>query len=290
MGFNNRDYMQDDDQFDRQNWFQDIPTTKWLLIVTIVTFFLQTVQSLNIESLLSLDATRVQHGQIWRLLTYTFCHDRENPFGLVFNMLLLWFMGSVLERMYGSREILFFYLAAAVFSGLVFVGFGLNLLLPIPLMGSDPGVMALFALYATHFPRQEILFAWLIPVQIQVLLWIYVAIDAYIILQATQRQTPWARVAYMSALWGIAFGFLYRKFQWRLAGIADLVNPKRLQQSIRRARAARRLKVFQPEPMSNLDEQVDAILAKIHEHGSDSLTERERGILQRASEQAKNRQ
>lgn len=38
-----------------------------------------------------------------------------------------------------------------------------------------------------------------------------------------------------------------------------------------------------------LDTKVDAILIKIHEQGSESLTEEERAILVKASERAKNR-
>jgi DNA-binding CsgD family transcriptional regulator len=38
-----------------------------------------------------------------------------------------------------------------------------------------------------------------------------------------------------------------------------------------------------------MDEQVDAILAKIHEHGEASLTDRERTILKQASERYKQR-
>ena len=96
-------------------------------------------------------------------------------------------------------------------------------------------------------------------------------------------------VAYMSELWGIVFGFLYRQQKWQLSFLADLFDFSRLRRSLRRASASRNLQVFHPEVTSNLDEQVDAILAKIHEHGSESLTDRERSILQRASDQAKNR-
>jgi len=96
-------------------------------------------------------------------------------------------------------------------------------------------------------------------------------------------------LAYMSDLWGVVFGYLYRRYDWHLTGLVETFELGRLRRSLRRARASKNLKVFAPEPISNLDEQVDAILAKIHEQGSESLTERERSILQKASEQAKNR-
>ena len=161
--------------------------------------------------------------------------------------------------------------------------------LPLPLMGAGPCVMALLTLFATHFPRQEILFFWVVPVQVRVLLGIFVALKVYWILMAYTGAASWVQVAYLSELWGVAFGYLYRRLDLHFTGFLETVDPRRIRRAIRQAAASRRLKVFQPEPMTNLDEQVDAILAKIHEQGSESLTERERAILQKASDQAKNR-
>jgi membrane associated rhomboid family serine protease len=327
MGSYNRDYMQDSYEGRGSSWGYDYPTTKWLMIITVVVFFLQTIltyeernvrigpiaqvaassnrsgtpdvktvaglpialRSSYIEEWCLLDANKVLHGQVWRLVTYVFCHYRPLPWTLVFNMLALWYLGSTLERMYGSREILWFYLGSAVICGAIFTAIGMATPLPLPLIGSGPCVMALFALYATHFPTQEILFMWIIPIQIRVLLIIYVLIDLYSVLQVYAGAPPLATMAYLSNLWGIAFGYCYRKFDWHLTGMVDWLNPERLRKSMRRARASRKLKVFTPEPSANLDEQVDAILAKIHEQGSESLTERERAVLQQASERAKNR-
>jgi membrane associated rhomboid family serine protease len=323
MGSTNRDYMRDDDGSGVPSWGHDVPTTKWLIIVTVGLFFLQTIFTHSVsfeireeprvaaiqhrhvaepvavrsfgdhvsyvEEWLVLDCHKVLQGQIWRLVTFVFCHDRDNPFSLVFNMIAVWYLGSSLERMYGSRELLWFYLFSALVCGVIFVCFGLKLFLPAPLMGANPCVIAMLALFATHFPRQEILFFGLIPMQIRVLLAIYVVVDIYYILRAFSGQGAWTSVAYMSELWGAAFGYVYRQQRWRLASIGDHFDLSRLRRTIRRASTARNLKVFQPDVTSNLDEQVDAILAKIHEHGSESLTDRERSILQRASDRAKNR-
>ena len=68
------------------------------------------------------------------------------------------------------------------------------------------------------------------------------------------------------------------------------------------ARAARqwrfgrkKVRIYEPtplasdEPPTSLEEQVDAILEKIHVHGETSLTERERETLKKASHRYKNR-
>ncbi|WP_040591631.1 rhomboid family intramembrane serine protease [Schlesneria paludicola] len=321
MGSSYRDYMQDrDDQ--GPTWGHDTPTTKWLIVVTVIVFFLQvfmthrapvrssgpsvdagqsaTVQLVSqtfhgmqpsfVEDWLLLDDAKVRSGQIWRLVTYVFCHPRDNAFSILFNMLVLWFLGSILERgMYRSSELLWFYLTTAVLCGLVFVGFGYFMRLPDPLLGSSACVMALLTLYATHYPTREILVFWIVPVQIRVVLLIAVALDVFTIVNAYQGNQSWVVVAYLTSLWGIAFGYAYRRFDLNLTAFMETFDPRRLRRSVRNLSARRRLKVFQPEPTVNLNEEVDAILAKIHEQGSESLTDRERAILQKASERAKNR-
>jgi hypothetical protein len=47
--------------------------------------------------------------------------------------------------------------------------------------------------------------------------------------------------------------------------------------------------VEEPEPVDNLEAQVDAILQKIHTSGESSLTDKERDILKAASRKYKNR-
>jgi membrane associated rhomboid family serine protease len=55
----------------------------------------------------------VEQGQIWRLVTSAFCHDRYGLWHILFNMLILCWFGQRLERMSGSTEFLLFYLVAA---------------------------------------------------------------------------------------------------------------------------------------------------------------------------------
>lgn len=304
MGFEDREYSQD--QSWQTSWGSDTPTTKRLLIITVLVFFAQSLftrasadpelvrkfESIRIsyvDEWFMLDAAEALRGQVWRVVSYGFCHHRQAPFSLVFNMLLLWFLGRRLERMYGSREFLIYYLTATIAAGALFVGIGVATPLPIPLTGANPAIMALFALYAFHFPREEILLFWLIPVQMIVLLVIYVGVDIFTVLQAMQQEVPWAAAAHTAAhLSGAAFAYLYKHFDWHLSGF--VLDTSKLRMVWKRASASRRLRVYQPAvETEELEGKVDAILAKIHEHGSESLTESERALLARASDKYKKR-
>ena len=306
MGFEDRDYFQED-RSQTPKWAHDVPTTRWLMIVTVVMFLFQTVLTREtdmdavikfgtrrislIDEWFMLDAHAALSGQIWRVLTYTFCHDRQSPFTLVFNVLGLWFLGSRLERMYGPREMLLFYLGAAFSAGVLFTACGASIPLPSPLESATPAVLALFTLYAMHFPREEVLFAWIIPVEIWVLLLIYAGLDIYTLMMAAQGDIGLPVAAYTAShLCGLAFGYCYRHFDWHLSDMWERVDPSRWRKAWRRGTAQRKLRVFNPaSDVDDLDGQVDTILAKIHEQGSDSLTDAERAILTRASEKLKNR-
>ena len=63
----------------------------------------------------------VQQGQVWRLVTSAFCHNRYSLWHILWNMLFLCWFGQRLERMYGSTEFLLFYLMAAVCASLAYV-------------------------------------------------------------------------------------------------------------------------------------------------------------------------
>lgn len=305
MGWEDRDYNQHSAW--NTSWGSETPVTKRLLIITVVVFLMQSLMTRPttdpqmimkfhsthlsyVDEWFMLDAPAVLQGQVWRIVTYAFCHERQAAFSLVFNMLGLWFMGRRLELMYGSREFLLFYLAAAAAGGILYSAIGIATPLPIPMSGAYPPVIALFALYAIHYPYEQILF-WFVPIQIRVLLFIIIGLDTYQVLQAVRGDQNWMIAAQLAThLSGAAFAFVYHRLNWRLSSIQDQLDFRKWRSNWRRASVSRQLRVYDPTvETDDLDTQVDAILAKIHEHGSESLTPSERTTLARASERAKKR-
>ncbi|HYV37728.1 MAG TPA: rhomboid family intramembrane serine protease, partial [Gemmataceae bacterium] len=96
-----------------------------------------------VQEWFELDTNKViRSGQVWRLLTCAFCHDRQAIWHILINMLCLFWFGGTMETMYGSREFLLFYLTAAVVSSLAFVGLDLYTGSSIPAVGASGAVMA----------------------------------------------------------------------------------------------------------------------------------------------------
>ena len=112
-------------------------------------------RGVSVTDIFILDPAKVMGGQVWRLLTYAFLHEPNTLWHILFNMLFLWWFGSDLERMYGPKEFLAFYLGAAFVGGLAGVGFYLLSHDPTPGLGASGAVTALLVLFAFHFPHQQ---------------------------------------------------------------------------------------------------------------------------------------
>jgi membrane associated rhomboid family serine protease len=292
---------------------------KWLIGINILVFILQLVTKPSMQELqnapvfqnvegvqpsevmaqvqrsfwgpvsdsLMLDSEKVNHGQVWRLLTYSFLHSPFSWTHIFFNMLFLWWFGSEIEEMYGSKEFLAFYLLSAVVGGLAFQVQALAQAKEMFCVGASGAVTALLVLYAFHFPHATILLFFFVPVPIWLLVIFEVGQDAFQLLGGTHTS-----IAVSVHLGGAAFAALYYNFQWRVTSVWQGVP------SWRRQRAKPKLRVYHPEeevpvavpsiPAGDLDEhldaKLDAVLEKLSRYGRESLTESERDILLRASE------
>ena len=242
-----------------------------------------------VQEWFELDSKKVVYsGQVWRLLTHAFCHDRLGIWHILFNMLCLYWFGSTLESMYGPREFLRFYLLAAIFAGLAFVALDIYTGSTSPGIGASGAVMAVMMLYTLHFPYETIRFCWFVPVEMRWVMLGYVLWDTHPVLLALAGQQVFTGIAHAAHLGGLAFGFLYHHFQWRLENLTDRIGWPCWRWKKRpklRLVAAPVAKPTQDAEMGRVDE----LLQKIFELGQDSLTDEERAVLENASARLRNR-
>ena len=186
------------------------PVTEWLAMKPVETF---------------------QKLQLWRLVTGAFLHSPDSFWHIVWNMLFLWWFGSELEQMYGSREFLAFYLVSAVLGGLAFVlaqlaglgGFAAA-------VGASGAVTAVMVLYAIHFPTRTILLFFILPVPVWLVVVANVAMDSYVFVSGVQTG-----VAVAVHLGGAAFALAYSKLQLRLLNFVPDFRAWRARRSRRSA-------------------------------------------------------
>ena len=99
---------------------QITPIVKRLLIIHAALLLLSGLVSFNIENLLALHYVGSKFFFPTQFFTYMFMH--AGMWHLVGNMIGLIVFGNMLERFWGSRRFLFFYVVAGVGSGLLYSG------------------------------------------------------------------------------------------------------------------------------------------------------------------------
>lgn len=298
MGIENREYLRDqyDDTAGSFRRLSSKPMTTILVVVTVAVFVLQLMTSQSnglpgdstslVQEWLALNFDDVFRGQIWRLLTYAFCHDQNNLLHIVFNMMVLYSIGGVLRQLLGNREFLWFYLVAAVFAGMCSLAFYRLVGIDAQIIGASGATMGVFCLVALHYPRQKVLLMGIIPIEFRWLLAAFVAIDTLPminqVMAAMQNRQTVSQIANSAHIGGLIFGFLYFRWNMRITRWWDQIVGRI---ATRRQRGKLRVFTEAAEPESNLSSQVDAILEKISRTGEASLTTRERNILAQASKQ-----
>ncbi len=111
----------------RGSFFDKISSTAWIIILNVFLFIIFSI--LISSGVLSLDSVALKPSNIfqlkyvWSFLTSMFMHT--GLFHLFANMLSLFFVGGLLEKILGKKRYLSFYLIAGLFAGVFFVLFSL---------------------------------------------------------------------------------------------------------------------------------------------------------------------
>lgn len=148
---------------------------------------------------------------VWQPLSYGFLH--EGATHLLFNMLGVYMFGGQLERVWGGRRFLIYYLTcilAAALAQIVTTTVSGELY---PTIGASGGVFGLLLAFAMLFPRQPILL--LFP-PIPLPAWIFVTLYGLLELVLGITGTA-AGVAHFAHLGGMLGGYLLIR-AWRGAG------------------------------------------------------------------------
>jgi len=218
----------------------------------------------------------------WQYLTAGFAHSPLKFEHILFNMLVLFFLGRDVEQIYGSREFLRLYLTLVVFTALVWNAVNLIGGTPGPVgaYGASGAIAGVVILYALNFPHRTLLLFFVIPIPAWLLGILVVAIDIYGAIG--QRDN----IAYSMHLAGAAFAFIYYKQGWNFTRLSEGRFAW-----LRFFHAKPRLRVHQPEQEaeSDLNQEVDRILEKIYREGEASLTSKERKFLETASREFQQR-
>ena len=201
---------------------------------------------------------------LWQLVSYGFLHG--GPEHLLFNLLALYFLGTMLESELGSRRFLVFYLVALAVAGACQLLLGLALGQTGPIVGASGGVLAVVCAMATLRPGLRVIFV-IVPMTLRTMALIIVALDLFGAIAQLKGAT--SHVASFAHLSGGLLGFLAvrRGWIWR--------DPLERLDAWREQRVSARREGDQ--------ERLDELLVKIKREGIHSLSTRERSFLSRVS-------
>lgn len=289
-----RDYMRDEDQ----GWLASLsrwPVALWLVVVNVCFFALQ--QLVPLERGFALRPAQLLRGEVWELLSFQFLHG--GLFHLIVNCAMLYIFGRQVEQAIGRKRFLLVYFLSGVGGGALQVAYTVALLPKqfwmIPVVGASAGVFGLVATFAMLYRNMPLtmLVAFILPVTMKAKY--LLLIEAVIALLGMLR--PGDNVAHAAHMGGMIVGVLYVFYyqrQQRQSSLGSIPTRLRVLEAaeVGQRRQAAGGAEGRPKPPTITTEEflareVDPILEKISAHGIQSLTERERRILDLAREKMK---
>jgi membrane associated rhomboid family serine protease len=207
---------------------------------------------------------------IFPWFTYVFPHDVDDVKHILFNGVLLWFLGIELEQRLGRGRFL------TLFFGAAFVGAVAHVVIQAAagvdsgqLIGASGGIFGMLFYIARESPNRPFVF-FIIPVPAKILAGLYLILELFPLIS---NGLSGDGVAHLCHLGGAAFGFAYyrRPFD-AFEGLAGLRERWRVHADER-----------QRERVASDDAEMDRLLQKIHDQGIGSLTEPERTFLDERS-------
>ena len=298
----------------------NIPTmTKNLLVVNVLAFIATFVferSGVDLTRLLGLHFFLASEFHIYQFITYMFLHGGFTH--ILFNMFALWMFGSVIERVWGPKKFLFYYICCGVGAGFTqevvqyitysmqdiasyqYVDAGgikmttdayINLWTTIGASGAVYGILLAFGMI---FPNERLfIIPFPFPIKAKWLIVGYIAIELF-----SAMSGPGDGVAHMAHLGGMLFGFLLIRYWQKHPDSSNRFGRSRGQEFFdnmkRRYEARQHQQQMKSEhtadPHHETDEEynvrqrknqeeVDAILDKIRKSGYDSLTKEEKKKL-----------
>jgi membrane associated rhomboid family serine protease len=209
------------------------------------------------------------HGEVWRLFTYMFLHAGFAH--ILFNMLALWMFGSMLERVWGSKEFLKYYLLTGLGGGLCYALF--NMGSPIPTVGASGAIYGLLLAYGVLFPDNIIYIWFVIPLRAK---WFVIIFG---IIEFLASFNPGSGVAHLAHLGGMIMGYIYLKRRQIFGGRVGMTRYEKWMKDYNSQKRTR-----EDDEVEKVRREVDELLDKINRVGYDGLTKDEQKRLEKASE------
>jgi membrane associated rhomboid family serine protease len=188
------------------------PVTTALIIANVVGFLIQSAVPgiVGPFALWPFASSAATGGEVafapWQLVTYAFLHGGLLHLG--FNMLALYMFGGAVERVFGERRYLVYYLVCVVSAALTQLIVAALSGSVYPTIGASGGVFGLLLAFAIYFPHNRVMLLFPpIPMPARVFVVLYAALELYLGVTGTQEG-----VAHFAHLGGMIGGYAMLRF------------------------------------------------------------------------------
>lgn len=290
------------------NWGPgDTPAViRWLIGITCVMsvlsaltnyLFTQLLGYMGPQEILGVSSYGLSHYLLWQPLTYLFIQDSSQGItftfliNLLFNMYVLWILGSTLSERIGTIRFLTLYLLSGAIAGITAAWvmylsghYGI-------FTGPSAALLAIFVVWTMCNPNSQIMLFFIIPMQTK---WLLAGVLGAICLISISQLDVVSLAFYCS---GFIYGYLYglvglnlrgpfaftHHFDKAITELVDKLMPNPHDKPKGKQSSSKIFDFSSGEPIQNDDAFVDAMLSKISKYGERSLSTSERQRMEQIS-------
>ncbi len=258
-----------------------------LLIFNVVIFlfqqFARLVAPYVVETYFGLNhAGLIGNHFYWQLVTYMFLHG--GWLHLFFNMFALWMFGSEIERHYGSRFFMLYYIFSGLGAGVCIaimnwvLASGNSISALTPTMGASGAIYALLLAYGMTWPNREVYLYFLFPVKMKYLLIGYGLIEFFGTLNTLGGQG--GNISNVGHLGGLLTGLILFASGFARNGSGGFFSSKKnpVSDFLKKQRVEKKRQEI--EKRIKAKEIIDRLLDKIASEGVQSLSAQEKNDLE----------
>ena len=163
-------------------------------VAVYVLMLLTQANDANALSFLTFNLNALLHGEVWRLVTFVFVPAYSSPFALLISLYFYYWIGSTLERQWGTAKFNLYYISGTLLTVLGVVLASLITGNPyLTVAGTGYVNLSMFFAFAFLFPDTTVLLFFILPVKMKWLAYLDGALFAFDIIKAIGAHN-WAGV------------------------------------------------------------------------------------------------
>jgi len=172
-------------------------------------------------------------GFVFQLLTFHFLHG--GLWHLLFNLLALWMFAGELELLWGRAKFIVYLVVTGIGAGLCQVVF--NPGLDIPVVGASGIIYGILLAFGMTYPNRLIYLYFLLPLKVK---WFVIFLGLIELASSVSSTAQISGVAHLAHLGGMAFGFLFLRYDRLFMQLRDAYYRRKL----KKLRKAQKDKIY----------------------------------------------